>query len=186
MGQTEMQQNSVLRHILGYALGAAFFIILIPYALWYLSSLDYPVFNIPIVPIDNVNLIIAPPILIIGVVYVVWSNIYLLSKGKGGPTDFRGVSVSPRTQLLVRNGPYKHSRNPMVFGTNALYLSIVIYLNSLGCLIVLAIFFLLIVKYVVAEEEKRLLRDFGDDYLHYKEKTSMIIPLPARINRRAL
>ena len=57
----------------------------------------------------------------------------------------------------------------MVFGTNLIYISIAIYLNSLGCLIVLIIFFLIIVKYVVATEEKRLLNDFEADYMKYKE-----------------
>ena len=47
-------------------------------------------------------------------------------------------------------------------------------------LIVLAIFFLVIVTSVVAAEERRLLRDFGNEYLRYKEKTGVIFPLPMR------
>ena len=64
----------------------------------------------------------------------------------------------------------------MVLGIHSTYISIAIYLNSLGCLIVLIIFFFMIVKYVVVAEEKRLFNDFGADYIKYKENTSMIIP----------
>jgi len=108
--------------------------------------------------------------------FVIWSNIFLLLKGKGGPTDIAGISISPQTKKLVIAGPYKYTRNPMVLGIHSTYISIAIYLNSLGCLIVLIIFFFMIVKYVVVAEEKRLFNDFGADYIKYKENTSMIIP----------
>jgi len=98
--------------------------------------------------------------------------------------DIGGVAISPRTKKLVTEGPYKYTRNPMVFGMNSIYMSIAIYLNSLGCLLVVALFFFLIVRSVVASEEKRLLSDFGDEYMEYKRKTPMIIPLPIRKTTR--
>jgi protein-S-isoprenylcysteine O-methyltransferase Ste14 len=154
--------------------------VLIPCIIWYISFLDYQFFRIPIVPVNNLNIVIAAPIFVIGVMFVTWSNVFLLKKGKGGPTDIGPLTVSPRTIKLVTDGPYKYTRNPMVFGTHSIYLSISIYCNSLGSLIVWAIFLFVLVKCVLVEEEKRLKRDFGEDFLRYKEATSQIIPLPVR------
>ena len=65
----------------------------------------------------------------------------------------------------------------MVFGVNSIYISMAIYLNSLGCLLAWFIFFLVIVQYAVVKEEKRLANDFGSDYVKYKEQTPRIIPI---------
>ena len=43
-------------------------------------------------------------------------------------------------------------------------------------IIVLIIFLGLIIIYLKAVEEKRLLKDFADEYKRYKKKVSMIIP----------
>jgi len=177
MNQMNSRLKNVLRYIVGYVLGICVFIVLIPYSIWYLSSSNYILFRIPIISMDYVCFIISVPLFIIGIVFVVWSNVFLLFKGKGGPMDIAGISVAPRTKSLVVDGPYQYTRNPMVFGTNSTYLSLTIYFNSLGCLIVLVMFYLVVVKYVVTTEEKRLLNDFGDDYKKYKEETPMVIPL---------
>ena len=173
-------QGNIIRFIAGYALGIGVFVILIPYGIWYLSSTGYYIFIIPIIPLDYVRIILSMLLFISGAIFVIWSNVFLLLKGKGGPADFAGISISPQTKKLVVEGPYKYTRNPMVFGANSIYASISIYLNSLGCLIILIIFFFILVKYVVATEEKRLLNDFGADYIEYKKNTSMIIPLPKK------
>lgn len=180
LGLVSMFSRNIIRYTAGYVLGTGVFVILIPYSIWYLSSTGYYIFKIPIISIDFVRIVISMLLFISGAIFVIWSNIFLLLKGKGGPADIAGISISPQTKKLVVEGPYKYTRNPMVFGANSVYISIAIYLNSLGCLIVLIIFFLIIVKYVVATEEKRLLNDFGADYIKYKENTSVIIPLPKK------
>ena len=174
------KKYNIIRYIAGYALGICIFIILIPYSLWYLSSTECFIFKLPIIPHNYTRIIVSALLFIIGSIFVVWSNIFLVFKGKGGPTDIAGVSVTPQTKKLVIAGPYKYSRNPMVFGANSIYIPISVYLNSLGCLIALIIFFLIIVKYVVATEEERLVNDFGADYIKYKENTYKIIPLPKK------
>ncbi|MBP6284153.1 MAG: isoprenylcysteine carboxylmethyltransferase family protein, partial [Paludibacteraceae bacterium] len=97
--------------------------------------------------------------------------------GKGGPTEGLGVSISPQTKKLVTIGPYKYSRNPMVFGAFSLYVSIVIFLNSIIGLISLLILLLIAINYLRLSEEKRLYKDFGDEYIDYKKKVSMIFPI---------
>lgn len=174
------QQNIIIRYIVGYALGISVFVMLIPYAIFYLSSTPYYIFEAQIIPLDYIRIIISLLLFIPGIVFIVWSNIFLLLKGKGGPADFFGVAISPQTKELVVAGPYKYTRNPMEFGAHSTYMSIAIYFNSLGCLLILILFFLFVVKYLKLTEEKRLLNNFGEDYIKYKENTSMIIPLPKK------
>jgi protein-S-isoprenylcysteine O-methyltransferase Ste14 len=114
--------------------------------------------------------------LIVGVIFAIWSNIDLLRIGKGGPTDIFNIAISPRTKKLVISGPYRYTRNPMVFGMNSIYFAIAVYLNSLISLIFVILFLLVITIYLRLAEEKRLLKDFGNEYLEYKRNVSMIIP----------
>ena len=65
----------------------------------------------------------------------------------------------------------------MVFGAFSLYFAIGIFLNSRICLISLIIFLLLMIINLKLTEEKRLLRDFGDEYTDYKNRVPMIFPL---------
>jgi len=172
------EQSNITKYIAGYVVGLGIFIILIPYGIFYLSSTNYNIFGISIILSKSISIIISSLLFTSGIVFVIWSNIFLLQKGKGGPTDIFGVTISPRTNKLVITGPYRFSRNPMVFGTFSTYFSIAVYFNSLGALLILIVFLMLVITYLKLTEEKRLLNDFGDEYTEYKKNTSMIIPLP--------
>lgn len=65
----------------------------------------------------------------------------------------------------------------MVFGAFSLYISMVIFLNSIIGLATLLISLLIAFGYLKLSEEQRLLKDFGDDYIEYKRKVSMIFPM---------
>jgi len=169
--------NEKMRHIIGYTVGAAVFFVLIPFGFYELSKLDY---------LDGYRILINSTILKVlisfltfftGAYFVIWSNIFLFKIGKGGPADGFGISVSPKTKKLVTNGPYRYSRNPMVFGALSIYFSMVIYMNSFIGLLALLGMIILIVNYLKNSEEKRLLRDFGDEFVAYRKRVSMIIPL---------
>ncbi|MBN1620059.1 isoprenylcysteine carboxylmethyltransferase family protein [candidate division WOR-3 bacterium] len=107
---------------------------------------------------------------------MLWSNIYLFIRGRGGPAEGFGLEVSPRTSKLVASGPYRYTRNPMVFGAFCLYISITLMLNSPSGLLGLCILLLLVFLYLKISEEKRLSRDFGEEWIKYKKKTPMIFP----------
>ena len=96
----------------------------------------------------------------VGLVFAVGSNAALLFQGQGGPTDGFGIAVSPRTRHLVTTGLYRYTRNPMVFGTNLVYLAIVVHLGSVSGLVVLALFVSVLIPYLRWAEERRLLADF--------------------------
>ncbi|THB76247.1 MAG: isoprenylcysteine carboxylmethyltransferase family protein [Desulfobacteraceae bacterium] len=170
----------LIRHVLGYVAGMLIFAFLIPYGVWAMGSLELPPFNTPLFPSSGAAAALGILLFGAGLIFIIWSNVFLFFRGKGGPADIAGVAISPRTEKLVVDGPYNYTRNPMVFGANAVYLAITIYLNSLGCLIVWSVLFVLVVIPVVRLEEKRLASDFGDSYTRYKQRTSMIIPLPGK------
>ncbi len=167
-----------IRFILGYLAGISIFVIIIPYGFFLLSRLDYLLNYQMIIPSMILRYVISGVLLLLGVVFLVWSNIALFFFGKGGPADVMGVSISPRTTTLVTRGPYRYSRNPMVFGALMIYFSMVLYMNSLIGLIVFVLFCMLAVVYLKHSEEKRLLHDFGSDYLEYRKKVSILIPFP--------
>ncbi len=169
--------NNVIRYILGYLFGLLLFIILIPYGLIELAKID-PIINANLSEYLVIRLLISFPFFIIGIIFAIWSNIFLFKIGKGGPAEGFNIAISPRTEKLVVIGPYKYSRNPMVFGAFSLYVSIGLFMFSVICIVLLVIFMFLGIYYLKNFEEKRLLKDFGNDYIEYKEKVPMIFPNP--------
>jgi protein-S-isoprenylcysteine O-methyltransferase Ste14 len=179
MGVIPRSKNvkETVRYIIGYIFGFAIFIVLIPFGFFKLSRLDYGLSGRVILHSDMLRYIFSLLIFVVGAYFAIWSNIFLIKIGKGGPVDAFGVSISPKTRKLVTIGPYRYSRNPMVFGAFSLYLSIVLFLNSIIGLICLILFIVIMIIYLKLSEEKRLLKDFGDEYIDYKNKVSMIFPI---------
>lgn len=178
-----MNKSNIIKHILGYILGSFVFLILMPFVIYLTSSISSASLGLNIFLIKLVGYLVAILLSGTGIVFVIWSNIDLFIVGKGGPTDFFNKSISPRSKTLVINGPYRYTRNPMVFGMNALYISLSIFLNSLSALLFCFIFLSVVILYLKRTEEKRLLKDFGDEYLEYNKRVSMIFPLPSKKNK---
>ncbi len=175
--------KNIFRHIAGYTVGLSIFILLVPFSLFKISLLDSQIFDMPLIKSEIVRIFMAFPFFLAGAVFALWSNIYLLDIGKGGPMEGFNMAISPRTKKLVVTGPYRYCRNPMVFGAFMLYVSVSIYLTSIICLFILLIFLFLARVYLSEFEEKRLLKDFGDEYIDYKNKVSMIFPLKTIDNK---
>jgi protein-S-isoprenylcysteine O-methyltransferase Ste14 len=167
----------LLRHIVGFAIGTTIFVILIPLAIVSLSEVIDTALSLNRFVGSTARLFFAVPIFAVGVVYILWSNFFLVVRGKGGPTDGFGVAISPRTERLVTTGPYRNTRNPMVFGAFSVYFALAIFIGSVGGLILLTIFFVLASFYLKRVEEPRLINDFGDEYKEYQRRVSMIVPI---------
>jgi protein-S-isoprenylcysteine O-methyltransferase Ste14 len=172
-----MKAQTIVRHLIGYFIGIFFFLLAIPYGLYCLSKDACPI----LLPAgDSLRFVCALILGCVGLVFAFWSNAALLIRGKGGPTDAFNVAISPRTQHLVVTGPYRYTRNPMVFGAFSIYFALALYWNSQSALLVLAAFFIGVHFYLRATEEKRLLRDFGQEYETYRKSVPMIVPRPIR------
>lgn len=170
----------LLRHIAGFMIGFTIFAFLIPLAIIYASGSIDEALSLPRFSDSTVRLFFAAPLFAVGIFYALWSNFFLLDRGKGGPADGFGVAVSPRTEKLVTTGPYRNTRNPMVFGALSAYFSIAIYIGSIGGLLLLACFAVIIPLYLKKYEETRLLDDFGEEYEEYRRRVSMIVPFFAK------
>jgi protein-S-isoprenylcysteine O-methyltransferase Ste14 len=176
-----MELKKTLRSIAGYVIGGPLFLLLVPYALYKLSLVIG--LNIKLTDNSDLRIIIAAIIFIIGMTFAIWSNITLHKIGKGGPLQGAGIEISPKTQKLVITGPYKYTRNPMMFGACMYYYSLAIFYNSLSCILVVTGFMIIALTYLKLSEEKRLIEDFGKDYEDYRKKVSFFIPFPYKYEK---
>jgi protein-S-isoprenylcysteine O-methyltransferase Ste14 len=123
----------------------------------------------------------------VGLLFITWSNIFLALRGRGGPLHYGDVvTISPKTERLVTTGPYRYTRNPMIFGVICAYLAIPIFQGSPTGLFLYFTFCLPgAILYIIFVEERWLMRDFPEEFTRYKGRVSMLVPLPPRAARRA-
>ena len=160
----------LLREIIGYIIGGALFVAAMPLLMWLISGRPqlWPAFC-------GVFGVVAALIAVAGLALSVWSIAYMRNKGDGNPMDAFGHEVAPRTRHLMTDGPYRISRNPMLSGT-------FLYLIGWGFLLFTwqaAAFFAAFVAVMllqVRSEERRLRRDFGDEYAEYCRRTGRFFP----------
>ena len=169
-----MDVKTILRHIAGFTVGGLLFYGIIPALLYMISTLSFmQALILPdIILIDICTVLI----IFIGIFFAIASNLALVMIGKGGPTEGHGVAVSPKTQHIVTKGVYQYTRNPMVFGTFLCYFAFALYLKSGGLIIFLFLLLPFFLLYLKKSEEKRMLSDFGEGYLAYKERVSFFFP----------
>jgi len=170
--------TKLIRHIAGFILGITIFAVLIPTGLFFGSPMLDGILGWSPLGTPILRTILGVVFLLPGLVFMAWSNLFLVIRGKGGPADGFGVAVSPRTEKLVESGPYRCTRNPMVFGAHMCYLAVVLFIGSPMGLVVMAIFIPMTVFYLKRVEEPRLEEDFGESYDDYRRRVSMIVPLP--------
>ena len=158
-----------LREIAGYLLGGMMFVLLIPTLMWLVSGrpdlLTAPVWRV----------VIAIMLAVTGLSLSVWSIVYMRRKGDGNPMDAFGHEVAPRTKHLMTEGPYRLSRNPMLTGSFVYYAGICVWLWTWLALVVF-VAFIAIMMIQVLSEEKRLCKDFGEEYEDYCRRTGRFWP----------
>ena len=160
-----------LKELLGYALGGLMFVLLIPTLMWRVSGMP----NLLVVPVAR--MVIALLLAVLGLSLSVWSIVYMRHKGDGNPMDAFGHEVAPRTKHLMTEGPYRLSRNPMLTGSFVYFAGVCIWLWTWQALLVY-VAFIGIMLLQVRSEEKRLRRDFGEEYEAYCRRTGRFGPFP--------
>ena len=152
------------REIIGYLLGGLLFVVLLPLTMWLASGTP------PIVHIGPLRATITGLLMIGGLSLSVWTIIYMKHRGKGNPMDAFGHEVAPRTQHLMTDGPYRFNRNPMLTGTLTYLAGIAVWLWTWQAAVVWVAFFAIMFIQVLSEE-RRLKRDFGEEYETYQRHT---------------
>ena len=159
----------ILREIAGYVLGLVVFVGLMPTMMWLASGRP------SIVAVAPVWLIVVGlAMMVLGLALSLWSIIHMRHVGKGNPFDAFGHEVAPRTQHLMTDGPYRFSRNPMLLGVFVLLIGMIVILHTWQAVLIFALFVAIMLRQV-ASEEKRLAKDFGDEYAEYCKHTRRII-----------
>ncbi len=159
----------LFKEILGYALGAILFVGLIPFLMW--LSCGSPAFW----PASPVRVAVAIVLMLTGLSLSVWSIVYMRHKGDGNPMDAFGHEVAPRTKHLMTEGPYRLCRNPMLTGSFVYYAGVCVWLWTWQALLVF-VAFIIIMLLQVRSEEKRLRKDFGEEYEVYCRRTGRFWP----------
>jgi len=168
--------NKDKKMIFGYIVGGSLVIVLVPSIIYFFTSLFDKVYRLEIIQNSIIKWIIIIICLAMGLIYGIWSIIIQNTIGEGGPVEIGNIEISPKTKNLVVSGPYRNTRNPMLFGTFLIYLAFALFINSITSVVLVCAIFVFMLNVVVKMEEKRLLKDFGTQYEEYRKKTSMFIP----------
>lgn len=147
-------------------------------------------------PEDSPGVIVFPPILFLGAIVtgvllqILWpvtlfkalpariiGGVLVILGGTTVVTAVRrfrraGTNVRPNqpTTVIVREGPYRFTRNPMYTGNMVAYVGLSLLCNVFWPLVSLVPFFLVLYWGVVRREERYLEAKFGDAYRAYKSR----------------
>ena len=131
----------------------------------FLALLVLSVLSNFIIPVGTV---VVPPFTYVGIILIgfgilmdLWPSLLFYR---------RKTTISPygTPTSLVKEGPYRISRNPIYLGMTVLLLGIAIFLGSLVTFIFPAIFFLVAEATFIPREERSLENTFGEDYDNYR------------------
>ena len=158
--------------ILGLISGWGFFIFWI--GIWISPQPKIPVhifqnltFEIPFVNFSINFLFLIPAIIFI--LFGAWLGI------SGVKQTSLKVAEIHRSEKIVTKGVYSIVRHPQYLGGLLAHVGVSLLLSSLGSLIVTPVMLSLIFL-ISWEEEKELIREFGEAYIFYKKKVPMLIP----------
>ncbi len=141
----------------------------IPPPLYFFACLGFGFLFEYLYPIDSINYSLASR-LCVGSIFLIISGyfalgaIVVLNKNK---TPF---DPAKSTVMIVQEGPFRFSRNPMYLSLLVLLIAIAIFFISLWLFMTVPILYLLFLFYAVKPEEKYLKQKFGQEYLDYKAK----------------
>ena len=99
-----------------------------------------------------------------------WSGIHFLL-ARGTPIPF-----NPPPEL-VKTGPYRYSRNPMVAGVFVLLFGLGFAFNSISLVCLFTPLYVLAHAWELKEiEEPELAKRLGEEYIEYRSRTPMFLP----------
>lgn len=130
---------------------------LIVMSAWLTHSLLGPWHTILCMPILGGVLVVA------GVSFMLWARILFTSRKT---TLFVG---QPSSQL-VREGPFRFSRNPMYVGVLVSVLGLALWIGTVPMYVAVPVTFLLFSLFHIPREERMLRESFGERYLAYSKE----------------
>ena len=83
-----------------------------------------------------------------------------------------GIYPTSAASQIVRHGPYRYGRNPMYLGMTAVYWGVTLWLDTLWALLIFPLVIILLLRFVIAREERYLRDAFASDYDAYTRSVS--------------
>ncbi len=145
------------------------------------KGLDW-MFGLPRLPDAFIDFTVASVLLVggLGIVFVAAWNLFR----RGGGAPYGDVVRSLQSRNLVKTGPYKFSRNPMILGYALILSSVGLYMGSFaGTLLVPVLALLLLSTWIRLVEERGLQERFGEEYRNYQLTVPFLIPMLRRRKR---
>jgi protein-S-isoprenylcysteine O-methyltransferase Ste14 len=131
----------------------------VPLAVGILLNLKFPIRFLP----RNVAPI--PGILLIGTAVTLISQAFPRMRRAGTNVD----PTKPAT-VLVTEGPFKYTRNPLYLSLTLFYIGIATLVNTIWAILLLPIVLYVINRGVIDREERYLKRKFGEQYTQYTQR----------------
>jgi protein-S-isoprenylcysteine O-methyltransferase Ste14 len=120
---------------------------------------------------EGARLPVSIPVMAAGLAVTAWSVFHFL-KVKGTPVPF---NPPPK---VVNTGPYRYARNPMLTGVFLFLFGVGFGVNSVSLVFFFTPLFVLINAWELkAIEEPELVKRFGDEYIEYRQRTPMFLPI---------
>ncbi len=170
----------ITKTLLSYFVGICVFLFLFPYLFYSIFNAIEKVFKFAKLPDRPYNYAISIVLFITGAFWMVWATAYLVYKEEGSPIEAFGKAIEP-TKKMVTTGPFKYTRNPMMFGFFVMLLGMAVFFRTLAGALLVPLIALGFVIYWRVFEERYLLERFGKEYLEYKRETPVLIPLPRQM-----
>ncbi len=119
---------------------------------------------------EGVRFPISILVMVVGIAVTTWSAIHFLRK-KGTPVPF---NPPPK---VVKTGPYRYTRNPMLTGVFLFLFGVGFYINSVSLVLFFTPLFVLVNVWELKKiEEPELMKRLGNEYIEYRKQTPMFIP----------
>lgn len=118
---------------------------------------------LPLYSINYFPNIFGSTVILLGVVSIV----YLLGIFKKEET---AILPDGDPEVLLTQGPYKYSRNPIYISMTIILIGSAILYNSLSVFIIPILFMIMVKKIWIDYEESKLKKIFGQEYLNYQKK----------------
>ena len=106
----------------------------------------------------------AGPIIVAASFVLFFASVYTMRRGGGS------VPTGEPTDAIVRQGPYRFSRNPIYLSMLFLQMGLGVWTNSAGFFALACAFLVLLTWGVISREERYLERKFGSGYMSYKSR----------------
>ena len=144
---------------------------------WFLPSRYPTVVSASKVVAGNLQWLPSIPMLL-GIALVILGQVFRSLAMKQAGTSFNHIVQSSKKEdhVLVTSGVYQFSRHPAYFGFFWWGLGTQLVLGNPICFVAYTAVLWKFFSHRIMHEEKHLVSFFGEDYLHYRKKTSVLIP----------